>query len=321
MLPLESLASPRHRLDLPTIDDEKAVTIGVSDSPKSLINPAELRRGKEVGFGQYSRVYRGSWRGEHVAIKRVKVKTQKECDMIAREVEVLSRVNFENVVSFAGIASISTHVLEIVMELCQGGTVFDLCHNSDMDVAWLQQHKMISDVAHAVRYLHNLQPPIIHRDLKSLNLLLARPLREQADVPLVKVTDFGFSRFKEGTTKWGKMTGNVGTCHWMAPEVWSGKQYDDKADVYSFSIVVYEIVCLSVPFENLEPQEAVKSTAKGMRPALSEVPPDCPNELRELMIKCWAHSPLNRPSFERIVVEIEGPIARAIGAEPRLVSL
>merc|ERR1719469_1306025 len=234
--------------------------------------------------------------------------------MLSREVSVLSKINHENAVHFYGV-SFSQRPLQIVMEFCEGGTVFDLCHDSDVDITWLQQHKMICDTAHAMRYLHNLQPQIIHRDLKSLNLLLSKPVLVDSDVPWVKVTDFGFSRIKDGD--WGKMTKHMGTCHWMAPEVVNGTRYDEKADVYSPSIVIYEIVCLTVPFGDLEPEQAASLTAKGSRPSLEEVPPDCPAALTQLMESCWAHISSQRPTFERILVTLEDSVAKALGAPSR----
>jgi serine/threonine protein kinase len=306
-------------------EDDEIMTSDVPelDCQAPEIDAAELTRGKQVGSGCTAQVYKGTWRDKVVAIKVIDIKmcTSKPRDqiMLSREVSVLAKINHENCVAFYGI-SFSQRPLQIVSEFCEGGTVFDLCH-SDVDITWLQQHKMICDVAHAMRYLHNLQPQIIHRDLKSLNLLLSKPVEVETDVPFVKVTDFGFSRIKDMEQDWGKMTKNMGTCHWMAPEVVNGTRYDEKADVYSFAIVIYEIICLTVPFGDLEPEEAARRTARGQRPSMEEVPPDCPAPLSKLMESCWAHAAANRPSFERILVTLEGPVAQALGASSRAVSL
>jgi len=307
-------------------EDEPVITSDLPelDAQAPEIDPAELTLGKQVGSGCTAQVYKGTWRGNVVAIKQIDIRmcTSKPRDqiMLSREVSVLSKISHENCVAFYGV-SFSQRPLQIVTEFCEGGTVFDLCHDSDVDITWLQQHKMICDVAHAMRYLHNLQPQIIHRDLKSLNLLLAKPVEVETDVPFVKVTDFGFSRIKDMEQDWGKMTKNMGTCHWMAPEVVNGTRYDEKADVYSFAIVIYEIICLTVPFGDLEPEEAARLTAKGQRPSMEEVPPDCPAPLSKLMESCWAHSAANRPTFERILVTLEGPVAQCSGASSRAVSL
>lgn len=322
-----SRPKPQGGLAAQRIDEDEEVThsdLGPVETTAPEIDASELTLGKMVGSGCTAQVYKGTWKGKVVAIKQIDIKmcTSKPRDqiMLSREVSVLAKISHENVVHFYGV-SFSQRPLQIVTEFCGGGTVFDLCHDSDVDITWLQQHKMICDVAHAMRYLHNLRPQIIHRDLKSLNLLLSNPVVVDSDVPWVKVTDFGFSRIKDVAEDWGKMTKNMGTCHWMAPEVVNGTRYDEKADVYSFSIVIYEIVCLTVPFGDLEPEEAARLTAKGQRPSLEEVPPDCPTPLMKLMEACWAHSAAQRPTFERILVTLEDSVAKALGAPSRAVSL
>merc|ERR1719261_1542477 len=115
---------------------------------------------------------------------------------------------------------------------------------------------------------------IIHRDLKSLNLLLAAPVTDSKAVPMVKVTDFGLSRMKDEAlgSQWGPMTMAAGTCHWMAPEVASGKHYDEKADVYSYAMALFEIICREVPFQEKQPQDVVRLVAEGKRPDMEAVP-------------------------------------------------
>merc|ERR1719223_1913625 len=102
-----------------------------------------------------------------------------------------------------------------------------------------------------MEYLHNFSPQIIHRDLKSLNLLLRDEVKSNKDRPFVKVSDFGVARMKE--EEWGQMTVGAGTQHWMAPEVFKGGDYDEKVDIYSFSMVLFEVICREVPFEDEDP--------------------------------------------------------------------
>merc|ERR1712130_675889 len=142
-------------------------------------------------------------------------------------------------------------------------------------------------------------PQIIHRDLKSLNLLLAARVSTSIDVPLVKVADFGFARFMEADTEWEKMTQSVGTRHWQAPEISSGV-YDERVDVYSFAMVLFEIVCRQVPFHSVPPEMVPQIVAYGTRPDLSLVPLACPKELVNLMKVCWSPDASERPSFTKI---------------------
>mmetsp|Transcript_123697 Transcript_123697/g.200998 ORF Transcript_123697/g.200998 Transcript_123697/m.200998 type:complete len:193 (-) Transcript_123697:91-669(-) len=185
-----------------------------------------------------------------------------------------------------------------------GGTVFDVLHCDDtVELQWNQQLRMCSDVASAMDYLHKFNPQIIHRDLKSLNLLLSKKITSPEDIPLVKVSDFGLAKMKDHSEEWGKMTVAAGTFHWMAPEVQTG-HYDEKADVYSYAMVLYEIICCEVPFDDLEPAEVPEAVCGGARPDLEAVPDDCPDKLLELMIICWNEDPSRRPSFAQISVAL-----------------
>merc|ERR1719198_501572 len=100
---------------------------------------------------------------------------------------------------------------------------------------------------------------IIHRDLKSLNLLLLKRVERQQDVPVVKVSDFGLSRMQDSAYDfdWKKitMTNAAGTFHWMAPEVFTGTRYDEKVDVYSYAMLLFEVICREMPFEEVDAKE------------------------------------------------------------------
>ena len=99
--------------------------------------------------------------------------------------------------------------LHVVTEFCSGGCLFELLHNCDhIDLNWEQKYKILLDVASAMEYLHD--NGVIHRDLKSLNMLLQSPLSRDGDIPVCKVTDFGLSRMKDSTDEWGSMTSAVG---------------------------------------------------------------------------------------------------------------
>ena len=94
----------------------------------------------------------------------------------------------------------------------------------------------------------------------------------------MKVSDFGLSRMRGGsdTDVWGKMTVAAGTSHWMAPECQASSAYDEKVDVYSYAMIFYEVICREIPFESADPQQVVVLVARGERPDMDAVPPDCP---------------------------------------------
>jgi len=192
----------------------------------------------------------------------------------------------------------------IVSEFCAGGTVFSLLHQrSDLALRWAQRLKVAIDVAKGMNFLHRRQ--VVHRDLKSLNLLLAGQVVTPKDVPQAKVSDFGLSRAWLPDQQRGQavMTCGAGTYHWMAPEVLDGHSYDEKVDVYSYGICLYELVARRIPYDNsgLEPVSIAVAVSRGRRPDMSFLPWDCPADLRFTMECCWAHCATGRPGFDTIL--------------------
>ncbi|CAK0895211.1 unnamed protein product, partial [Prorocentrum cordatum] len=165
----------------------------------------DLATGETVGEGSTATVYRGKFRQEHpadllgeedaqdtdVAIKKFlfdQGDDEQLAKALVRELEVLSTLNHDNLVRLIGVVESPPC---IVMEFCHGGVLYDLLYNSAYRVQWKQQLKIACDIAEAMEYLHTLEPPIIHRDLKSLNCLLEEPVVSSECEPFVKVTDLG----------------------------------------------------------------------------------------------------------------------------------
>lgn len=284
------------------------------------IDPNDLACFESVGEGVTAEVFRGSFRHglkcESVAIKKMYISRMQETERLrfSREISVLARLVHSNLTLLHGV---SFNPLLIVTEFCSGGPCFELLHNmaDSVKISWPQRHTMCEGVASAMQYLHGFVPPIIHRDLKSLNILLASPVKSHKDPVFVKVTDFGLARMQEevdGEAAWGKMTRAVGTVHWMAPEVLTRTDYNEKADVYSFSIFCYEVLCRDIPFADEEPATIARKVTRGGRPSLDSVPSDAPTELVDLMTACWAHKPHHRPTFD----EIAGMLEAESGSTP-----
>ncbi|ETK87695.1 TKL protein kinase [Phytophthora nicotianae CJ01A1] len=147
------------------------------------------------------------------------------------------------VVHFVGIAWDSLSDLCIVLEYMEGGDLRALLASYEAqghDVGFDHTKVTIAlHVAHALTYLHSLDPPVLHRDLKSKNVLLTSDLQ-------AKITDFGISRERADKT----MTAGVGTSLWMVPEVMMGERYDDKADMFSFGVMLSELDLHTLPYSH-----------------------------------------------------------------------
>jgi len=251
-----------------------------------------------INSGSTATVYRSSRAGEAVAVKVLKDESLKLRLAVCREMAILEGVSHPNVVSFYSSYEVAGKI-NMVLELCQGGDLCSLLYHHHIDLPNGHKIKMLLDVAQAMVALHGSSPAIMHRDLKSPNLLLTQKYSSDR-TPVVKVCDFGFARAKDKNSKsWGRMTKNVGSSFWMAPEVPTGT-YDEKADVYSYAMVMFEVISQELPFEGTQSCEVASLVLQGDRPDLDAIPPDFPEEMQALMRESWSRDPLRRPSFPAI---------------------
>lgn len=284
---------------------EGAGTLAEDGADDREIQSAELEILRKIGEGTTAVVFLGRLRGVTVAVKEIGALSD-ETDLatiqaVQRELRVLTNVSHPNIVRFVGLVT-ETFPLRLVLEYCAGGSLFELLHNSyHIPLARPQRLKMLVDSASAEEHLHSFDPPIIHRDLKSLNLMLLHPVRDQRTMPHIKLADFGFARIEERA-----MTQGVGTKHWMAPEVLKGTEYTTKADVFSFAMVAFEVTFRHVPFERLDAHQVARQTVAGIRPEIEEVAIDeVPAGILDIIRECWHQDPESRPSFQEVRQKIE----------------
>jgi len=278
----------------------------VSGKMDYVLSPNEVEMQEEIAEGVTAKVFIGVCKGIPCAVKEFKHSPSsmsgKTRINLERELTILKSIHHPNLVEFVGAAGHDeSRKLLLVFGLCWGDTLFDLAHNLDSwKLAVSQKWKIATDVSCGMEYLHGLHPPVIHRDLKSLNLLLEDEVLNEKDVPQVKISDFGLARIMDSSGGLC-MTKCAGTCQWMAPEVFTSNSYDRSVDVYSYGIILYETICQKIPFDEDEDQNrlGVKVVA-GYRPDLEDVPDDCPQILRSMMVSCWAQAPGERPDFNTI---------------------
>ena len=263
-----------------------------------ILSLADLEFEEIIGLGGSCTVYKGQYKEREVAIKVMKKSVNnafiKEFD---REVQTLSKISHPNLVPFLG--ACKGEKFCIVTEYCKGNTLFNLLHERhSVKLSWKQRISFAKDIANGMNFLHECNPPIIHRDLKSLNLLLSEVINSSEDMATIKITDFGVSRNVSDE----KMTGMMGTCHWMAPEVLNDSQYSLPADVYSFGIVLWELIARETPYKNLSPTVIpYQVLTMEKRPDLQAIQNNCPEELKNLVVSCWSQIASNRPTFRDII--------------------
>jgi Protein tyrosine and serine/threonine kinase/Regulator of chromosome condensation (RCC1) repeat len=244
-----------------------------------------------IGRGGYSTVFKGKWRGTTIAIKKMKIEGSNDrYDEFMQECQTMMSVRHPNIVLFMGACTVSPKLC-IILEYCGNGSLWDILRNHSTPLPWYLRCKIALDIARGVNYLHSFPVPVLHRDLKSLNILLD-------DAMNAKLSDFGWARFKAET-----MTNKIGTYQWMAPEVIKTHEYSEKADVYSFAIILWELATRKPPFKELNGLQVSQEVANNdLRPP---IPKRCPDPFLKLMQKCWAKEPNTRPSFENIIEELE----------------
>ncbi|KAI3724089.1 hypothetical protein L2E82_35854 [Cichorium intybus] len=248
---------------------------------------------ERIGAGSFGIVHRADWNGSDVAVKILLEQDfhPERLTEFLQEVAIMRRLRHPNIVLFMGAVTQPPN-LSIVTEYLSRGSLYRLLHKPGAKEALDERRRlsMAYDVAKGMNYLHRRNPPIVHRDLKSPNLLVDRKYT-------VKVCDFGLSRLKANTFLSSKTA--AGTPEWMAPEVLRDEPSNEKSDVYSFGVILWELATLQQPWGNLNPAQVV--AAVGFKCKRLEIPRDVNPQVAALIEACWANEPWKRPSFSAIM--------------------
>jgi len=335
------------------------------------IDLGALTKVNRLGSGAFAVVDKCVYQTEdgfkrEVAVKRLKpdvFKSELDLHDFVREAMLLRKLSHGHVVDFIGLgadmerAQFASHIspdcIFLVTEYMNKGTLYSrivrqmksarLIYTVQDGLQWL------IDVAKGMKYLHNSNPRVIHRDLKIENIMLTCDSQGHVSA---KIGDFGLhalippkkkaaikttsskkvikqtsKRFlqqaksmKQGTASYPddvfRLSGKTGSLMYMAPEVLKCEDYNDKADVYSFAIVMYEVLqkCLLLAFVSLhgvaaEVDQYVASVVSGFRPFL---PKQWPKEVRFLLTKCWSDKHVDRPSMDEVLEALQEIQAKGV---------
>lgn len=270
------------------------------------IDGDEITRGPQIGQGSFATVYMGNWHGP-VALKELKVKntTPAQLKDFKNEVAVLKKTRHHNVLLFIGY--VLRPELIIVTQWCKGKSLYKHLHvNQSRDFTNFEIKDIAFGVAQGMEYLHAKN--IIHRDLKSNNIFI-----HDEDNLTVKIGDFGLATFKtryEGVEQIYRPTGSI---LWMAPEVIRtppGKNpFTPKSDVYSYGIVLYELLSRRLPYFDYKQKENLLWLIGTGHPKLKlnmdVIPSNIPEGLKNLMLNCAERDAEKRPQFTSIMRDLE----------------
>uniref|UniRef100_A0A3B4AXG0 Mitogen-activated protein kinase kinase kinase 7 n=1 Tax=Periophthalmus magnuspinnatus TaxID=409849 RepID=A0A3B4AXG0_9GOBI len=255
--------------------------------PFEEINYEDIEVEEVVGRGAFGVVCKAKWKGNDVAIKTIESESERKAFVV--ELRQLSRVSHPNIVKLYGSCN---NPVCLVMEYAEGGSLYNVLHGAEPLPFYTASHAMswCLQCAQGVAYLHGMKPKaLIHRDLKPPNLLLV------AGGTVLKICDFGTACDIQT-----HMTNNKGSAAWMAPEVFEGSNYSEKCDVFSWGIILWEVITRRKPFDEIGGPafRIMWAVHNGTRPPLIK---NLPKPLESLMTRCWSKDPSQRPSMEEIV--------------------
>ncbi|XP_063680545.1 mitogen-activated protein kinase kinase kinase 20-like isoform X2 [Bolinopsis microptera] len=254
----------------------------LSNKPYLEIGKDELNFSEQIGRGAQGAVYKALWKTKPqvVAVKHVL-----EFDP---EIVVLKRIQHKHIVQFLGAVE-EVHFKAIVLEYAEHGSLYQVIREDPPDFE--QMLIWSRHIALGLNYLHNgIDPRIIHRDLKSRNVVIASAKR------IAKICDFGSSReLNKTVTRFSRLHGTVA---WMAPEVMRQSIVSEKCDTYSFAMLLWELITGKIPFEGEEDPHIMFGVCQRKRRPL--IPEGCPEEFANLIKKCWEDEADKRPSIEDI---------------------
>jgi len=326
-----------HRLRRSTLDDlrlnEKLLHDEHIEKETLYAENIEMKRAWEIGendlvlecvlaSGAFGTVWKARWGHIEVAVKKLRMPLDDDVGGLAnedfnREVSFMQKIRHPNLLIFYGAGVAADHRAFMVVELMCHGSMRKMLL-SDGPLTCVSRILMAIDVARGMAHLHSLE--CIHRDLKSDNCLVGHNFR-------VKVGDFGTSRLlrtqgvavsgdDDASTRIGEsldvthsLTGDVGTPLWMAPELMRAgvRKYGMEVDVYSYGIILWELMCRATPWEQAVPETDVQfmgalqnAVLGGVRPRLP-AETDFPDEFIALMKECWAGDCEHRPTFAHVV--------------------
>eukprot|EP01114_Cavostelium_apophysatum_P015009 TRINITY_DN4008_c0_g1_i4.p1 TRINITY_DN4008_c0_g1~~TRINITY_DN4008_c0_g1_i4.p1 ORF type:complete len:1425 (+),score=391.51 TRINITY_DN4008_c0_g1_i4:717-4991(+) len=280
----------------------------LADMDQLRVEYSDLEMGDIIGKGSFGEIRTAIWRGEKIAVKQITTTSCEETLKAFREwrseVSVMNGLHHENLIALRGFC---LKPFCILMELAPKGTLYEFIHDESIAIDWNVRLKIARDIAAGLNYMHECQMPMIHRDVKSPNILMVST--DVNSPAMAKVADFGLTTplfIPEFRTRF------VDQPMWLAPEIMSGSLYAEKADVYAFGIILWELVARSRPFDEFPfanwGAQLEDSIVAGTRPT---IPSNCHPLYKKLISDCWHTNPRHRPPF-RTILQILQTIAENI---------
>lgn len=270
------------------------------------VNSDEIEDINRIGNGAFGVVYLCKYRKTRfVASKRLKrdQATSENTKRFIAEIKTHAKLDHPRIVTLVGVAWTIESDLQALFEYMENGDLRSYLQSENTPLHWTAEKLQIAiDIVEALVYVHSFVPPLVHRDLKSRNVLLAGDMR-------AKLSDFGVARYKSEANT---MTSGVGTGRWLAPEVIAGSNdYDESCDIFAFGVVLSEIDTHALPYENLRGTNGnqladvavLQMVAAGnLLPSFNQH--TCPVDLLHLALRCLSFDRKDRPTAVEVAYSL-----------------
>eukprot|EP00878_Enallax_costatus_P039869 GHUV01045797.1.p1 GENE.GHUV01045797.1~~GHUV01045797.1.p1 ORF type:complete len:441 (+),score=116.28 GHUV01045797.1:347-1669(+) len=269
-----------------------------------LAQPSDVQLGDLLGQGAFGTTYKAYWHGAQVAVKQVLVRSETELLNFLREVECLAALRHPNVVPFLGAVLQDQGRCWLISEYMSGGTLAKWLHGDKgpfgPNKTLLQRAEKALEVCRALAALDACNPTLLHRDVKPSNIFIDA-------AGAARLGDFGLARPLPSSKN--TLTGETGTYLYMSPEMIRHDWYDTKTDVWSFGVLLAELLTGQIPYQHtfMTPVQIAMGVAdEKLQPLL---PSDAPTDLVVLARICCDYDPDMRPSFGEVVPQLEATVA------------
>ncbi|CAG9854908.1 unnamed protein product [Phyllotreta striolata] len=278
----------------PCVQVEKPQPEGLSHRTRDQweIERTSLKFIRKLGHGQFGEVWEGMWNNTTpVAIKTLKPGTMDPKDFLA-EAQIMKKLRHPKLIQLYAVCTVEEPIY-IITELMRNGSLLEYLQGKGKGLKLTQLIDMAAQIAAGMAYLESQN--YIHRDLAARNVLVA-------DGNVVKIADFGLARL----IKEDEYEARVGArfpIKWTAPEAANYSKFSIKSDVWSFGILLTELVTYGrIPYPGMTNAEVLHQVEHGYR---MPAPPSCPPALYDIMLECWNRDPMRRPTFETLQWKLE----------------
>jgi fyn-related kinase len=278
----------------PCVQIDKPTTADLSHTTRDQweIERTSLKFVRKLGHGQFGEVWEGLWNNTTpVAIKTLKTGTMDAKDFLT-EAQIMKKLRHPKLIQLYAVCTLEEPIY-IITELMKNGSLLEFLQGKGRTLKLPQLIDMSSQVASGMAYLESQN--YIHRDLAARNVLVG-------ENNIVKIADFGLARL----IKEDEYEARVGArfpIKWTAPEAANYSKFSIKSDVWSFGILLTELVTYGrIPYPGMTNAEVLHQVEHGYR---MQAPQGCPPQLYDIMLECWHKDPIKRPTFETLQWQLE----------------